>query len=55
MWSEEGNIIDVARNGKMADMTRKGKYNGCGWKRVIQRMWPEEGNITDMARRGEHK
>ena len=46
MWPE---------NGKMADMTSKGEYNGCGHKKVIQRMCPEEGNITDMARRREHK
>ena len=43
MWPE---------NGKMADMASKGEYNGCGQKRVVQRMWPEERNLTDMARRG---
>ena len=46
MWPE---------NGKMADMASNWKYNGCGQKRVIQRMWPEEGNITGMIRKGEHK
>ena len=40
-----GNIIVVAK---------RGGFNGCSQRRVIQRMWPEEGNITNMARRGEH-
>ena len=43
MWPE---------NSKMADMVRKGEYNGCGQKRVIQRMWPEDGSINDLARSG---
>ena len=33
-------------------MASKGEYNGCGQKRVVQKMWPEERNLTDMARRG---
>ena len=40
-WPEEGNIIDMAR---------RRDNNGCGHKRVIQRMWPEEGNINDFSR-----
>ena len=44
-------------------MARRGEYNGCGQKRVIQRMWPEEGsikiwpevgNIIDVARSGKY-
>ena len=45
IWPEVGNIIVVAK---------RGGFNGCSQRRVIQRMWPEEGNITNMARRGEH-
>ena len=45
IWPEAGNIIVVAR---------RGEFNGCGQKRVIQRMWPEEGNLSDMARRGKY-
>ena len=54
IWPEVGNIIVVAR---------RGEYNGCGQKRVIQRMWPEDGSINDwpevgniivVARRGEY-
>ena len=33
-------------------MANIGEYNGCGQKRVVQRMWPEEGNLRDMARGG---
>ena len=43
IWPEAGNIAVVAR---------RGEYNGCGQKRVIQRMWPEEGSINDLARSG---
>ena len=42
-WPEEGIITDVAR---------RGEYNGCGQKKVVQRMCPEEGNINDLARSG---
>ena len=43
IWPEVGNIVVVAR---------RGEYNGCGQKRVIQTMWPEEGSINDLARSG---
>ena len=43
IWPEVGNIFVVAR---------KGECNGCGQKRVIQRMWPEDGSINDLARSG---
>ena len=46
IWPEVGYIIVGAR---------RGEFNGCGQKRVIQRVWPVEGNITDMPRRGEYK
>ena len=63
MWPEEGNTKDVARRGEfiviwlrirvhITDVAKRGEYNGCGQKRVIQRMWPEEGNINDLARSG---
>ena len=42
-WPEEGIIIDLAR---------RGEYNGCGHKKVVQRMCPEEGSINDLARSG---
>ena len=40
MSREEGNINDVARNSKIADMASKGE---------------EEGNTKSVARRGEYK
>ena len=53
MWPEEGNITDMARKreykmiwqdvGNIIVVARRGKYNECGQKRVMQRMWPEEG------------
>ena len=42
IWPEVGNIIVVAK---------RGEFNGCGQRRVKQRMWPEEGNLSDMAKR----
>ena len=52
IWPEVGNKMIWPDVGKILIVARRGEFNGCGKKRVIQTMWQEERNIDSLARSG---